>query len=611
MTGDVRVLCVDDDPEVAELSATYLRRELGDASVRTATDAASALEVLDDDVDCVVSDYEMPGRSGLELLRAVRERDADLPFILFTGKVSEAIASDAISAGVTDYLQKRGPEGYELLANRVENAVSQWRAQRNYKRAREKTARLHETALALRETSEPDAVYELAAMAAREVLSFDTCGFFTVEDGRFAAETVVDFSGDVEPMSTDEGVIGEVYRTGEPWLVDDVQKEPVAAPASESFHSCITVPVGDDGVFQALADEPGFFDGYDLELAELLVAHVSTALDRIDSEQDFERTYEQLETVLETTTANIYIKDCEGRYQLINDQFADRLGKAREDIIGRTDEEIQDPDVATEVRRNDRRAIEEGHPIEVEESAEWDGEQRVYYSVKAPIYDDDGEPKGVCGVSSDITELKRREEELQRKTERLDEFVSVVSHDLRNPLTVAQGHAEMLEADEEIVHHLQASLDRMEEIVDELLALARSGRQLGDTETVDVATVARQAWSTVETSEATLTLDVDRTVDADPGRLRQLFENLFRNAIEHAGDGPEVRVETCDIGFAVADDGPGLPPEIREEISSSGLTLAGDESGFGMAIVERIAEAHGWTITLPEMESGARFEFAV
>jgi CheY-like chemotaxis protein len=124
VTDPIRVLHVDDDPDFLGLAETTLAAEHG-FDVATETDPAAALERFEDEsFDAVVSDYEMPRMDGLELLAAVRERDSAVPFVLFTGKGSEAVASDAISAGVTDYLQKsRGLEQFELLSNRIVNAV--------------------------------------------------------------------------------------------------------------------------------------------------------------------------------------------------------------------------------------------------------------------------------------------------------------------------------------------------------------------------------------------------------------------------------------------------------------------------------------------------------
>jgi len=127
----IRVLHVDDDPELADLAAIYLEREDDCFDVETTTDPLADVDQLVEGVDCLVSDYDMPGRNGIELLEAVRERRPELPFVLYTGKGSEEIASDAITAGVTEYLQKeRGTGQYAVLANRIKNAVTQYRSQR-------------------------------------------------------------------------------------------------------------------------------------------------------------------------------------------------------------------------------------------------------------------------------------------------------------------------------------------------------------------------------------------------------------------------------------------------------------------------------------------------
>jgi PAS domain S-box-containing protein len=129
-SGSIRILHVDDEPDLGELVATFLTREDDRFEVESAASASAGLDRLSDSqFDCIVSDYDMAGRNGIEFLEAVREDRPDLPFILYTGKGSEAIASDAISAGVTDYLQKgSGTSQYTVLANRICNTVNQYRS---------------------------------------------------------------------------------------------------------------------------------------------------------------------------------------------------------------------------------------------------------------------------------------------------------------------------------------------------------------------------------------------------------------------------------------------------------------------------------------------------
>jgi len=130
MSEAIRVLHVDDNPDICSVTALHLEKVSSQFSVTTATSPETVLTTLSrEPVDCLISDFDMPEMTGLELLESVREEYPDLPFILLTGKGSEEIASRAISAGVTGYLQKdTGTEQYEMLANRISNAVDRNRS---------------------------------------------------------------------------------------------------------------------------------------------------------------------------------------------------------------------------------------------------------------------------------------------------------------------------------------------------------------------------------------------------------------------------------------------------------------------------------------------------
>lgn len=134
MGDPIRVLHVDDDRDFAELVAMFLERRENRFEVETVTQPSKAPDRLDD-VDCVVCDHDMPGMTGIDVLKTVRKEYPDLPFILFTGKGSEEVAGKAISAGVTEYLQKGSDaKNYELLANRITNAVEAARSQQTLAR---------------------------------------------------------------------------------------------------------------------------------------------------------------------------------------------------------------------------------------------------------------------------------------------------------------------------------------------------------------------------------------------------------------------------------------------------------------------------------------------
>ncbi|MES3517832.1 MAG: PAS domain-containing sensor histidine kinase [Natronomonas sp.] len=217
----------------------------------------------------------------------------------------------------------------------------------------------------------------------------------------------------------------------------------------------------------------------------------------------------------------------------------------------------------------------------------------------------------VIVIVRDITDRKEREAELSRRNERLEEFASVISHDLRNPLRVASGRVELAsaECDSDHLDVVRKSHDRMEALIDDLLALARQGTTETEPEFVDIETVVDDCWATVETAAARLTTDVDRTVSADSTRLKQLFENLIANSVEHAGDTVEIRVGELDDGFYVEDDGPGIPEDARADVFTPGYSTDSEGTGLGLTIVRDVADEHGWAVRITDGDTGgARFE---
>ncbi|WP_144906152.1 two-component system sensor histidine kinase NtrB [Halobellus captivus] len=227
------------------------------------------------------------------------------------------------------------------------------------------------------------------------------------------------------------------------------------------------------------------------------------------------------------------------------------------------------------------------------------------------------------GIVRDISERRRREDELRDQKERLDEFADILAHDIRNPLSVARGYTELATQREESPELKQVldALDRIDHLVDDVLALSRQGRFIGETEVVDLERSIRDSWRNVETGETTLHVEADLgSITADRSRLEELFENLFRNAIEHGAPDTETteRRGTVDVGrladrngFYVADDGPGIPDTIRESIFEHGYSTQADGTGYGLAIVKQIVDAHGWEVSVSDNEgAGARFEIS-
>jgi signal transduction histidine kinase len=256
-----------------------------------------------------------------------------------------------------------------------------------------------------------------------------------------------------------------------------------------------------------------------------------------------------------------------------------------------------------------------------------DGEQVPYEFRVAPVHGLDDEVVGGVGIGRDITDRQMRRE-LVRQNERLEKFASIVSHDLRNPIAIASGYLDLARDDCEspYLEEVDDAIDRMEALTDDLLALARQGKVVDEAEPVALTEVATGAWEAIETTGGTFDCRTNREVLADASRLGQLFENLFRNSVEHGSTsnrsatrsddsvehGGDVTVTVGDTnqGFYVADDGPGIDPADRSDVFEYGHTTSADGTGFGLAIVREIATAHGWTVDITDSESGGvRFVF--
>ncbi|PSQ32725.1 hybrid sensor histidine kinase/response regulator [Halobacteriales archaeon SW_10_68_16] len=630
----IRVLHVEDDPDFADLTAIFLERESGRFAVETVTDPNEGLaRVEDHPPDCVVSDYEMPGMNGIELLRAVRSRYPDLPFILFTGKGSEEVASDAISAGVTDYLNKAGgTQQYELLATRVHNAVEKARMEA------ERQRRLH------------------AIETAREGIAF--------LDSDFRFITVNEAYADLFGYDPEE-MVGESWRL----LYDE---ETIEEEVGE-----IGAALGDQEYYRGeqtfrRADGSSFVADHVVSQTEgqEYVCLVRDVTERKEHERELREQREQLQRREEKL---IRLRDYtqELMYAETPSETASVALRAVDEILGFdlgavfVQSETQDG-VLESVGILNRSRMERmygGIPVFMRDAPPgthselvWD----VFESGEAVFINDTAESAvlarkspfgslmvypigdhGVVLLAATILEafteteeilldllataletacdrldreraLRRQRDELERKNERLEEFASVVSHDLRSPLHVAGGHLELARTETDATDHLDAAataLDRMEKLIDDLLTLAQEGEKVAEAESVVVADVAGTSWQTVATEKATLETDVSRRIQADRGRLRQLFANLFRNAVEHGGSEVTVRVGVTDGGFYVADTGRGIPESNREKIFEAGYSSSENGTGFGLRIVEQVVEAHGWEITVTESEQGgARFE---
>ncbi|KOX94513.1 chemotaxis protein CheY [Haloarcula rubripromontorii] len=615
--GQVRVLYVDEDCDDITAVKETLTGSADDFTVtvcETATDALNALE--DAFYDCIVSEYRLPDRNGIELLGAVRDQSFDLPFLLFTDDGDESVASTAISAGVTDYVTKTPlSEQTDLLRQRITAAVTRYREESDI------LDRMTDAFFAVDENWE----FTYANERGRRVMGRAMEGNGATADlmGRNIWETVPSLEGTE---------FSKQYRRAM------TQQEPVSFEAYfEPLQTWFEVSVypsstGISVYFRDITERQEHEEK--LRGRERTLREIYAVISRKD--MDFEAKVERLleigQNALGTETAALSRIDGD-RY--VFEIVTDRTGTTE---AGDT--------VPLEATNCERAVIEEQTLVLADiaedrpDLAERAGytEMGISCYLGTPVIVDGSVYGTFCFYGTDprdsfsewevtLVELmgnwvsyeqerERREQELTRERNRLEDFASVVSHDLRNPLSVAFGRLTLVDeeydGDPEHIESLHRSLERMDELIDDVLALARGGHKVIDANETSLDDIITAAWDTVESSDATLErIETDAEITGDQTRLQQLFENLFRNSVEHSADPVTVSVGTLPggRGFYVADDGPGIPEDEREQVFERGYTTSDEGTGFGLAIVSEIVDAHGGRITIAESEGGGvRFD---
>jgi len=428
----ISVLHVDDAPEFAALTARFLERENERFTVETETSVSAALERLDEQApDCIVSDYEMPGQNGIEFLETVRQEHPELPFVLYTGKGSEEVASEAITAGVSDYLQKdTGSEQYKLLAKRIENAVAQFRAQERVRGQRRQLEQLHGATRELMTATTRTEIAERASATAREVLDLPLNGIHLFDpecDGLVpvaVTSEVYETIGEPPVIEPGGAVSWAAYKTGEPQVYDDVRNAPDVMDPGTELRSEFHIPLGEHGVLVAGSTEPCDFTEMDVTSAKILASNVESALDRAEREQELERTNALLSTLFDALPQGVLATDASGDVVTVNKQMLDVLdrpdlreavGTDGRALLSEASSVFADPERFTGCIDEQVDARE---PVDDQELALADG-RTIEWSYR-PVERPDGDGHlWVCDDVTTRTEYRNRIQELQYRTRRL------------------------------------------------------------------------------------------------------------------------------------------------------------------------------------------------
>ncbi|EMA31919.1 PAS domain S-box protein [Haloarcula japonica] len=392
----IRILHVDDEPNFADLTATFLEREDDRFTVETATSASAGKERLEQSqFDCVVSDYEMPGQNGIAFLKSVREQYPDLPFILFTGKGSEEVASDSISAGVTDYLQKEGgTDQYAILANRITNAVEHYRVQQRVERSEQRLREIVDALPHLLYVVDEEGNYLLANAA---LATFHNTTIEAIE-GSNIAEVLDASAADQFRRHLDEVLEAETTTR-----VPEVE---------------IPAPDGETHIFEPRL-QPYEFGDVDNRAVLGIAADIT---ERKTHERALERTRERMQLALEHTNSLIFEIDCDtdevvrhGAYNEFFNLSADEVSTWENHLV-----QSVHPDDRDQFQHFYQQLVDgerDGGQLEYRTTPER-GEIRWIRDTVSVQNESGGGSRHAIGIAREITEYKEREHELQRKERR-------------------------------------------------------------------------------------------------------------------------------------------------------------------------------------------------
>ncbi|MFB6164339.1 MAG: PAS domain S-box protein [Haloarculaceae archaeon] len=342
---------------------------------------------------------------------------------------------------------------------------------------------------------------------------------------------------------------------------------------------------------------------------------VIAAIRDVTEQEQLRRKYR---TVMETAPDAMFVVDAEtGEIMEINDRAAELVERPEGDLVGRTQTVLHPSEDADRYRALFEHHVATG---QVTASQFDDGEdfqvvtadgERIPVEISAQVTHLN-DATAVVALFRDISDRRAYERELHRQIDRLERLAHVLSHDLRNPLNVAELGVDLARESGDLAHldRVETAHERIQDIVTDSLAMISEGAEVESVEGLALGSLVTDCWETVDTCEGSIEIVTDGTIEAEDTRVRHLFENLFRNAVEHGGDCVGVRAGVTDDGFFVEDDGPGIPADEREAVFEPGWTSAEEGTGLGLNIVAEIATAHGWDVAVTEGETGgARFEF--
>ncbi len=612
----VRVLHIDDEEEQLMFAKLFLEEADKDLEVVGVKSFSELLEHLDDSVDCVISDYVMPGADGMELCRAVKRRHP-VPFILYTGRGSEVVAEAAFKSGVDDYVRKESdPSHYQLLARRIRSHAENYWNIREQTRYQHRLEDLRSNLHLLTEASTMLNVGETTFDVLSRIFGCDEGWFSVVEDGR----TTTVLERGLHPPSLNASDLAEMTE------VDGAYMFPLR----------IDETIGVIGVKNGKG-----FSSQDMRLMDTLWLMVAQSIHRINQMETIRASEEQFRSIVENVQDIVMLTDSTGAITYIspsvNDIFGYPPGPLKASMWG---DMVHCDDLGKLEEFYSRSLKGEKGSIKEYRVLTSGGETRWVSHSWTPILKD-GEVRVVVNAINDITWRKSTEEalqvsldELEQTNRDLNDFTHVVSHDLKSPLMTIESFTSFLLEDygealddvgRDYLGRVMEASGRMTGLIDDLLTLSRVGRKFTEYTSVDMNRVVQEALDDLEAqvkkSGAVVKVHPMPEIVAQEVWVKQLFVNLIGNGIKfNESKPPRVEVTHRDMGdshyFEVKDNGIGIPEDQRGLLFKVFQRLHTEKeypgTGAGLSICKKIVESMGGSIGVESQEGfGSVFYFTI
>jgi two-component system sensor kinase FixL len=616
----LRVLHIDDEDAQLVFAKTFLEDADPGLDVVSFSDPAELLDALDDSVDCVVSDYIMPGMDGMELCLRVKER-ASVPFILYTGRGSEVVAEAAFKRGVDDYVRKESdPSHYQLLAKRIRSQAATYRRLGEQRRYQERLEQLRGNLGLLSEANSLRGLAEATSLIVERVFGYSRCCFMVFRDGKMVP---VYTNGQVELSRLDIGGVDSILQ------VVDEDGERVVVP----------LKLGDVHGAVVIGSPEGYCD-QDESLLGTLGTLVSQSLHRVVQTEKIRASEEQFRSIVENVQDVIVLTRPEGSITYVSPSCRGVFGCAPGELMRRMWGDLVCDEDMDKLETFYAKSLRGEGGVIPEYRVRCGGGERWVSHSWSPIVKD-GEVWQVVSAVNDITWRKNAETALQRSmgeleqtNKELNDFTHIVSHDLKAPLMTIESFSSFLledygdrlgDAGQDYLSRVMTASQRMVALIDGLLTLSRVGRKHTGYTEVDVGRlvgeVLEDLGGQLDASGAVVTVGEMPVVVAQAVWMKQLLGNLVGNAIKfNESKPPRVEVGYRDAGdhhlFTVTDNGIGIPESQRHLLFRVFSRVPTEKhypgTGAGLSICRKIVESMGGEIGVEGKEGfGSTFWFTL